>query len=172
VVGHPVPAGLAKGQQTATQVVALLLMVAVAVLPLTVSVSVPVHGAFPISKVEFAGSAVSVTVPSATQAVMSAPVDAVPPATLTEHQASKFFTVSDTGVDPLQPPVPPPLPPLPPLPALPPLPPGADVLLHPPRATLIAITSTPAHPTQLASLILFMAKPPCLSGQTFRVGQL
>jgi hypothetical protein len=74
--------------------------------PDPLSPEVSCHGALPSSKPALA-VAVRLTDPAATHAVWSAEDDAVPPATATEHQPSKFFTVSDTGVAPLH--VPPPL---------------------------------------------------------------
>jgi hypothetical protein len=61
--------------------------------PEPVSPDVRCHGAGPSSNVAFAGAAVNVTVPSATHTVCTPAVDGVPPATVTEHHAKKFFTV-------------------------------------------------------------------------------
>jgi hypothetical protein len=152
-VGHGVPP-VTNGQQTATHVLgAVAFTVAEAVPPLTVSVAVPIQGAVPTSKVALAAVALRSTVSAATHFVTVAAVDEAPPAIETEHQFSKFNTVSSTGVAPLQPP--PALPPPPPLPALPPVPPSSEdeLLPHPPAITIAAVSA--AHATQLVVLTLF-----------------
>jgi hypothetical protein len=111
-VGQPVPAGLENGQQTQTQVLPLVTLTVVAFsadwpVPVTVpgspdpvSPAVSCHGALPSSKPVFAVAS-RLTEPAATHTVCSAALDAAAPATATEHQPSKFITVSDTGVAPL-----------------------------------------------------------------------
>jgi hypothetical protein len=95
-------------QQTETHWVPLTTTVAVVVSVTPVPTSVPGaappsfwvtpnHGSAPIWNEPLAGFATMVAVlPGATDAVTVAPVDAMPPLMLTEHQLMKFLTVSVT----------------------------------------------------------------------------
>ncbi len=110
-MGQPGAVGGANGQQTQAQAldpetVTVVELVADWPDPVTVpgspepwSPSVSCQGALPSSKPARA-VAESATWPAATQSVTVELVDDAMPATETEHQLSKFFTVSATGVLP------------------------------------------------------------------------
>jgi hypothetical protein len=111
-----------NGQQTETHLGALPLVSTVAVLvpsappvsvpgsPLPVSPEVPYQSSGIWKTVVLAGLAVSVIVPSGTQTVWEAAVEAAPPLIVTLHQLSKLSTVRATGVEPLHVVVLPPVP--------------------------------------------------------------
>jgi hypothetical protein len=157
-------------QHTETHRVPLTTTVAVlvSVVPVPLSVpgaappsfwATPNQGSAPIMNAALAGIATMVAVlPGATDAVTVAPVDAVPPLIVTEHQLKKFITVSVTSLllDP-------------PLELLLPVAVSADAsdgvviggegLLHA-TAPARANATVPATPSQFIRFIVLIVKPP------------